>query len=184
MTAGSDGRYVFEDIFAFSLDQPRFFSIAASRQELPALALPQYERDYSYNQYYFFLQDTLKLTPRLVLNLGLRYEDFGAPTNTGPAKDATLELGTGSNFPEGLAAARVVFPGGGDQQLFSPAHNNFAARFGFSYGPLGDFKTAVRGGYGVFFDRPFDNLWQNVRSNNFILANFSYKPSGGAIWRR
>ncbi len=178
LTAGRDGRYLFDDIFTFSFDQPRFFSVAVSREDLPAVTLPQYERDYSYNQYYLFLQDTFKVTPRLVLNLGLRYENFGAPTNTGAIKDGVVELGSGSDFPERLAATAAVFTAGGDQQIFGPDNNNFAARFGFSYDLLGDFKTVVRGGYGIFFDRPFDNLWQNVRGNNFILANFPYKPSG------
>ena len=189
LTAGRDGRYLFDDIFEFSLDRPRClsftverkdlpcFSVAVSRQDLPALTLPPYEREYSYNQHYLFLQDTFKVTPRLVLNLGLRYEKFGAPTNTGAVKDGIVELGSGSNFPERLAGAAVVFPTGGDQQLFSPDNNNLAARFGFSYDLLGDFKTVVRGGYGIFFDRPFDNLWQNVRHNNFVLANLVYEPS-------
>ena len=178
LTAGRDGRYLFDDIFTFSFDQPRFFSVAVSRKDLPALTLPQYERQYSYNQYYFFLQDTFKVTPRLVLNLGLRYEDFGAPTNTGTVKDAVVELGSGSDFSERLAGAAVIFPSSGDQQLFAPDNNNLAGRFGFSYDLLGNFKTVARGGYGIFLDRPFDNLWQNVRSNNFILANFPYKFSG------
>ena len=31
----------------------------------------------------------------------------------------------------------------------------------------------VRGAYGLFYDRPFDNLWQNLRNNNFVLPNFA-----------
>ena len=149
-----------------------------SRKDLPALSRPQFERDYGYNQYYLFLQDTFKVTPRLVLNLGLRLEHFGSPTNTGEVKDAVVELGGGSDFPAQLAGASVVFPSGGEQTLYAAENGNLAGRFGFSYDLFGDFKTVLRGGYGIFFDRPFDNLWQNVRSNSFILGIFPYKSSG------
>ena len=33
----------------------------------------------------------------------------------------------------------------------------------------------MRGAYGVFYDRPFDNLWQNARSNNLVLGTFAYR---------
>ena len=178
LTAGRDGRYLFDDIFAFSFDQPARFSAPLSRQSLPRFRLPEYEREYSYNQYYFFVQDTFKLVPRLVLNVGLRYENFGAPKNTGGIKDTLVALGEGLSFPERLASATVVFPPGGDQPLFREDSNDLAGRFGFSYDLLGDFKTLVRGAYGVFYDRPFDNLWQNVRNNNFVLPPpFSYRDT-------
>src|SRR5262249_6876468 len=34
-------------------------------------------------------------------------------------------------------------------------------------------RTLVRGAYGIFYDRPYDNLWQNVRTNNFVLPSFA-----------
>ena len=179
LTAGRDGQYIFDDIFTFSFDQPSRFRAALSRESLPTFQLPEYEREYSYNQYYFFIQDTFKLAPRLVLNAGLRYENFGAPKNTGGVKDTLVELGEGSSFPERLASATVVFPPGGDQPLFPADGNDLAARFGFSYDLRGDFKTLLRGAYGVFYDRPFDNLWQNVRNNNFILpTSLGYRDTG------
>jgi hypothetical protein len=176
LTAGRDGEYIFDGgVFSFILDQPSRFSASVLRQPLPNLQLPDFNREYHYNQYFLFAQDTFKLTSRLTLNYGLRYEQYGAPSNTGPVKDAAVQLGTGQNFEQRLAGAQLVYPGPGDEQLYKPDHNGWAPRFGFSYDLLGNARTLVRGAYGLFYDRPYDNLWQNVRTNNFSLANFSLR---------
>ncbi|HTM50304.1 MAG TPA: carboxypeptidase regulatory-like domain-containing protein [Bryobacteraceae bacterium] len=173
LTAGRDGEYRFNSLFSIILDQPSVLRTAVSRQALPALQQPQFDRQYRYNQYFLFAQDTFKATSRLALNYGVRYEQYGAPRNTGPVKDATLELGRGSSFGERLAGSRMVYPGAGDQQLYQPDQNNWALRFGFSYDLRGNARTLARGAYGVFYDRPYDNLWQNVRTNNFTLPSFN-----------
>jgi len=172
LTAGRDGRYLFLDFLDFMIDRPTFFSVSVARQHLPGLQVPQFNREYRYNQFNFFVQDTFKVTPRLVLNFGLRYENFGAPRNTGPIKDAVAELGEGADFPARLRSARLSFPGSGDQNFYESDNRNWAPRFGFSYDLTGTGKMPVRGAYGVFFDRPFDNLWQNLRNNNFVLPTF------------
>ena len=114
LTAGRDGQYLFDDIFTFSFDQPSRFRAPLSRESLPSFRLPEYEREYSYEQYYFFVQDTFKLVPRLVLNVGLRYENFGAPKNTGGVKDRSshtraVALGVeGRRPPEGVRKLRGI----------------------------------------------------------------------------
>jgi hypothetical protein len=172
LTAGRDGEYAFAGLFEFILDRPSTLQTTVLRENLPELRAPRFDREYRYNQYFLFAQDTFRATPRLALNYGLRYEQYGAPRNTGPVKDTVLALGAGSNLGERLASSRLEFPGAGDQQLYRPDKNNFAGRFGFSYDLLGNARTLVRGAYGVFYDRPFDNMWQNVRTNNFALASF------------
>src|SRR5260221_162982 len=172
LTAGRDGEYRFNSLFGIILDQPSAFRAALSRQALPTLQLPNFDREYRYNQYFLFAQDTFKATSRLALNYGIRYDQYGAPRNVGAAKDATLELGKGASLGEGLSKSRMVYPGAGDQQLYQPDQNDWAIRFGFSYDLLGNARTLVRGAYGIFYDRPYDNLWQNVRTNNFILPSF------------
>jgi hypothetical protein len=102
------------------------------------------------------------LTPRLTLNYGARYESFGAPRNTSTATDGVLSV-TG-------ATARVVFPG--VEEVYPADRNDWGARFGFSWDVRGRARTVLRGAYGIFYDRPFDNLWQNTRSNRFVQANF------------
>jgi hypothetical protein len=159
LTAGRDALYVFGDILDFSLDAPSFFSVSLARPSLPEFRLPEYPRQYRYRQFHFFAQDTLRLAGRLTLNYGLRYETFGAPANTGPVKDAVVEPGAG----------RLSFPASGVQRLHPADRNNAALRFGFSYGLPG---ALLRGAYGFFYDRPFENLWQNLRTNSLVLAGF------------
>lgn len=77
----------------------------------------------------FFLQDEFRLSPRLTLNFGVRYE---AVLNPVLDDKAPYEL-----------SRRV-----------KNDMNNWAPRFGFSWAPFQDGKTVVRGGYGIFFDNP------------------------------
>src|SRR5262249_51127997 len=54
LTAGRDGEYQFSSLFGIILDQPSMLRAAVSRQALPTLQQPQYDREYRYNQYFFF----------------------------------------------------------------------------------------------------------------------------------
>ncbi len=135
--------------------------------------IPRYDREYRYRQYSFFAQDTIRLTSRLVLNAGIRYERFQAPRNTGSVKDAVLTLGGGGDVRESVSAARFDIASGDDQQIYAQDSNDWAARVGFSWAVDRASRTLVRGSYGIFYDRPFDNLWQNVANNRLVL------PAGG-----
>jgi hypothetical protein len=106
------------------------------------------------------------------LNFGVRYESFGSPRNTGANKEALVRLGQGANFAERLRGSSVDFSASGEQELFGADRGNFGARLGFSYALRADGRTLVRGALGTFFDRPFDNLWQNLRSNSLTLGFF------------
>ena len=178
LTAGKDGEYSFLGPLDFARDQPSFFRVGLQRTAVPALTQPDYNRNYGYRQYFGFVQDTFRVTRRLTANYGLRYEYFGAPYNTGPTKDAVIQLGSGSALAQQLVGATLSAPTGGNQQLFSADPGNIAVRGGVSYDLTGTARTLLRGAFGIFYDRPYDNLWENLRDNNVILPIFPLVPRG------
>ncbi len=81
-----------------------------------------------------------------------------------------VQLGSGSTLAQQLVGAALVKPSGsGNQQLFGSDKTDFAPRVGASYDLFGSGRTLLRGSYGIFYDRPFDNLWENLRNNNLIV---------------
>ncbi|HWR49528.1 MAG TPA: carboxypeptidase regulatory-like domain-containing protein [Bryobacteraceae bacterium] len=130
----------------------------------------------TYQTYYkaFFFQDDWRVTPRLTLNLGLRYE------KESPTSERWNRVLTGFDFTTAnavTAAAQVAYsqaydsmpdpkipvsgfnPVGGPifatadhRNIYSTDSNAFSPRFGFAYTPamLGG-KTVLRGGFGIFF---------------------------------
>jgi len=173
LTAGRDSYFGFASFANFAQDAPLVFYTALGRQNAKPLPTPDYDRQYRYNQSYLFAQDSFKLTSRFVIDYGVRYERFGAPSNTGPVADAVFDLGAGNTLGQRLTAGRLQFPSGGDQRLYDPDNNNFAARAGFSCSLRRSGGTILRGSYGIFYDRPFDNLWQNLRNNNLLVSPFA-----------
>jgi outer membrane receptor protein involved in Fe transport len=95
----------------------------------------------------FFLQDDIKVTPRLTLNLGIRYDFFGNPAGT-----KANALNAVSNLP------------GTPLQFNVPAQdwNNVGPRVGFAWDPTGHGKWAVRGGGGVAYDVIPWNFYTNA----------------------
>jgi hypothetical protein len=165
ITVGAGSLYGFSGAYAFATDSPfTFFGTVDPLSAVPTQ--PNFNRSYQYTQSYFFAQDSYRVTQRFTLNFGIRYENFGAPSNTGQAKDAMVTLGAGGDFNTRLANATLTEPASGNQRIYGADNKDWAPRFGFSWDPLGKSKTVFRGGFGIFYDRPFDNLWQNVRTNN------------------
>jgi Carboxypeptidase regulatory-like domain/TonB-dependent Receptor Plug Domain/TonB dependent receptor len=100
-----------------------------------------------------FFQDDFKFNPRLTLNLGVRYEFATSPDEVN-GKLANLRSITGtSNNPTDLNVG---------QTFFETPTKNIAPRFGFAYDVFGDGKTAVRGGFGLFFEEPLFNAYRQA----------------------
>jgi hypothetical protein len=93
------------------------------------------ERDARSEFYIGYLQDEWKVTPRLTLNLGLRYDYYN------PLYEARkLEV----NFD---AIGGRILPSGGT--VLQGKKDSFQPRFAFAYTPSRDGKTVVRGGFGI-----------------------------------
>jgi hypothetical protein len=117
---------------------------------------------FSTNEYNFFIQDDFRITPRLTLNFGLRYEYQQLP-------EAVL--------PNNSANSGNVIPNDGRTVLEATStlpddRNNFGPRFGFAYDITGDGKTSIRGGVGIYYGR-----FVNAQIYNSLLNTGN---SGGA----
>ena len=151
--------------------QNQFFSRSGIRRPNDVTRFRQHE-------WAAFAQDTWKVNSRFTAILGLRYAFNGVPYE----KDGNL-----SNF-YGDASAPVpavgyfsftsVGPGTG-HQLYADSWKLIEPRIGFSYDPKGDGRTAIRGGFGIFHDRIFDNLFGNAKSNPPYQAQYSGYPVVG-----
>lgn len=130
------------------------------------------------NDFDFYYQDDWKATHNLTLNLGLRWDYFGPTTSTNgqfvafdPTQAKTVPLGGGVIVTGGFVqAGNGNLPGIPKTYdgLVAPNYKNFGPRFGFAYQPFSTGKVVVRGGYGIYFDRP------NMRAYNSQLFNMPY----------
>jgi hypothetical protein len=95
---------------------------------------------YHSNAYGFYAQDDLRVSSRLTLNVGLRYE---------PMSQIDESTGRGSSLQDVQHDAAVT---PGPPVFVNPSLRNFSPRFGFAWDVKGDGKTAVRGGFGLLYD--------------------------------
>jgi hypothetical protein len=107
-----------------------------------------------------YAMDDFRVTPRLTLNLGLRY-DIYTPMVEQHNRLANFDFSTGLFVAPGM---RGVSRSGNVVTDF----NNFAPRIGFAYTPWSDNKTVFRGAYGIFYD-----LQANQND-----AELAYNPTG------
>ncbi len=142
--------------------------------------------DYHHQVYAFYGQDDWRVTPRLTLNLGLRYELFTTIKERNN-EQGTFDLSTGSLIvPKGLnvqltpqLAAIIPVQATGTPGLISPDINNFAPRIGLAYQVTN--KLVMRAGYGIFYGGdeagPYSNPSMGFNPPFFTSKNFN-QPCG------
>lgn len=123
------------------------------------------------HQLALYLQDDFRITPRLTLNLGIRWDgNFRfLPKQLGSGLSDTNRtmnvlrqiIAANPTAPEaqdGLARARTIAGNDDDLRRTTPSYKEFQPRIGFAWDPTGSGKHVIRGGYGIAFDQVFQNL--------------------------
>ena len=128
---------------------------------------PQQIRTESYN---FFINDSIRITPRLTLNAGLRYE-YNSPAVDKDDRATIFDVASGQLVPVGT--------NGVPRSGYDADKNNFAPRVGFAWTIGEDQLTVLRGGYGVYYDQstlaPAEALYFNAP----FFANSIFFPLQG-----
>ena len=109
--------------------------------------------DQQLDQIAFYLQDDWKVTPRLTLNLGLRW-DANVGNLIDQRNNRTIEILRRLNHPR----ARAITADEEKLGRTTPSWTEFQPRVGFAWDPTGSGRTVIRGGYGIFYDQLFQNL--------------------------
>ncbi len=154
----------------------------------PSITLGTQERFIYTHTGSLFAQDTWQVTPKLNVNLGLRY-DYEQPFYTNPPNSSIFDPNNGGLLVAGTSGA--------PQYIYKSNWLNFSPRVGVSYQALPG--TVVRANYGIYFDQPagqafYGNLGvsnggaNGVNNNpagsqpNYSIVKGAYDQSTGPVW--
>ncbi len=147
--------FVLGDVTAYN----RYVSVSTNAKEFQ-------KRDFGY------IQDTWRATPKLTLNIGVRYEAYFPETVNGPGNGALLDLSTGYIHVAGIGGVPSNMGVGIGGNAYNP-------RLGVAY--QFNEKTVIRAGYGRSFDLGvFGSEFGHVVTQNIpVLANQSINATQG-----
>jgi hypothetical protein len=106
-----------------------------------------------FHQLALYVQDDYKMTPRLTLNLGLRW-DANIKILVDQTNNRTMQILGKLNNPR----AQAITGNPGLLSKTTSSYREFQPRVGFAYDLYGTGQTVIRGGYGIFYDQIFQNL--------------------------
>lgn len=117
------------------------------------------------NNFGIYIQDSYRVTPRLTLNYGLRWDYFGEVNEKNNLFSGITNFDTANAT---FTLTQVGQPG--LKQLYKTQKGNFAPRVSAAWDVLGNSKTVLRAGFGIFYDGV---------SQDFFLGHLPYAPFFG-----
>ncbi len=156
--AYTPGTFTFPTISAFLADQATGFTANTSNRS---------SRVYG-NSLGAFLSDAWKVTPTLTLNLGLRYDWYGTPTE---AENRFVV------FDPTTDTLQHVGQSGGPSLAYNQSALNFQPRVGLAWSPLASGKTVIRSAYAIMTDQPTLGLVTGLAANPPYAFPISYAPT-------
>jgi hypothetical protein len=158
---------------------------------LEAIPFAPEVRTYSNWETNLYFQDAWKVSPRLALSLGLRYE-----LNTAPRELNNLGLiptngsaglygvsGEGNLFQPGvLEGERTILDRPANGKLFNTDYSNFAPVIGFAWSPFKNQKASVRGGYRIsYFQGSFNAIDGTLDDNEGLILTVERSQTSGYL---
>jgi hypothetical protein len=128
----------------------------------------------------FFVQDDYRMTHRLTLNLGLRYE-WQPPSVEAHDRMSIVSLTTpnsgAGNLPGALTFAGAKPLGVGGRTLFPGNYSGVGPRFGFAFSATP--AIVVRGAYGIYYSDPYYNGYTSVVTSGYqVVGTFASSNNG------
>jgi len=142
-----------------------------------------FTRNYIQDNYAFYFQDNWKLTRKLAINLGVRW-DYYPPVDERDALFLLPLLEGRTPIQALLSNSTLDFAGGAvGRKFYNPDKNNLAPVAGFAYDLFGNGKTALRGAYSLSYvnDENLRAIGNNVGTNDGLQATATKSGLTGTL---